>query len=154
MDMNKEMGGLRRDAILRGLYQEYPQPLGNALLQSVVGADLRPNAHNIDRAVDYLADRGCVQVAERRPHRITRLTPSGVDAVESGAGFSPADRERRRLLRLRVLQSLDFGRPQPLTIPLIQRTLKEDDDLDLTVSSIKRALCYLQDSGMAENRSC
>lgn len=153
MDMNKALGGLRRDAILTALYASYPQPQGLALLSASMGKELHPNATNTERALDYLADRQWVTVSDQRPHRLTRLTPKGIDEIESRDDFSAAGREACRLLRLRILQALDWGRPQPLTIVLIQRALREDEDLDLTTGSIMRAIRYLHDSGLAEELS-
>lgn len=153
MDMNKALGGMRRDAILTALYASYPQPQGIALLNAAMGKELHPSATNTERALGYLADRHWVTVSETRPHRLTRLTPLGIDHIETRDDYNPADLAASRLLRLRILQALDWGRPQPLTIPLIQRALKEDDDLDLTTSSIMRAIRYLHDSGLAEELS-
>jgi hypothetical protein len=153
-DMDHERAKLRREHLLHTLYTAWPNPLGSGLLAADLPEDLKCSGDCLDRGLAYLEGRGLLTREPRANGssvQLHALTATGVDHVESGAEFDTARRRGLRMLRLRVLQALDWGRPQPLGRRLISRALSQDTDLDLTDPSLRRALAYLTAVGAAES---
>jgi hypothetical protein len=151
VDIQAARAKLARAAIRRALYSVWPKPMGPGLIAEAIPEDLACTGETLERALYYLRDRGHVETAGALPMggSLYRLSADGVDRVESDADFG-ADRARgARMLRLRVLQALDLGRPQPMGLSLISIALAEDTDLDLSEPSIRRALAYLADRDLA-----
>jgi hypothetical protein len=141
---------LRQEAILATLYLVWPRPLGPSLLADSLPEDLSASPHELERDLHYLAERGDLILegpASLDGPPLHRLSLAGVDAAE--AHLPPLQAQPHQMLRLRVLQALDLGRPQPLGERLISLALAEDRDLDLSVPSLRRALRYLQECGLA-----
>lgn len=149
MDIEKERGRLRRQAALAIIYDVYPAPMGEGLIAKLMGDDLQANRTNLRRAVDYLAKRGLVDIDNQSGTWLARITPDGIDVRE--AVMPAVQREQLRLLRLRVLQALDWGRPQRIGTNLIRRALLADEDLDLDDHNIRRAISYLAGRNMASH---
>lgn len=147
-----ERARLRREALLSALYASWPQPLGMGLISASLTDDLRCSPEALERDLDYLQSHG--QVDLQQPHdehhaTLALLTAGGVDAVEASDRFDTARRRNVRMLRLRVLQALDWGRPQPLGLRLLNRALSQDTDLDTSEPALRRAIAYLLARGMA-----
>lgn len=144
VDIEAARAKLLRAAIRRALYSVWPRPLGAGLIMEAIPDDLICPRECIDRALYYLVDKGtCEPMGHAGATPLYRLTPDGVDRVESDETYG-LDRARLvRMLRLRCLQALDLGRPQPMGLSLISISLAQDTDLDLSEPSIRRALAYL-----------
>jgi hypothetical protein len=142
----------RRTAILHILYQVWPRPLGAGMIAESLTPDVCGDADEVRRALHYLRER-CL--AEPTGHvsagatAIYRLTAAGVDAVESDPSADLARTRWHRMLRLRVLQALDWGGLRPMPVALISTALAEDTDLDLSEPSVRRALAYLVERELA-----
>lgn len=81
-----------RYRILKVLDAGRPYPVGEGLLVEVLGdLDLQATAHEIRRALQYLADKSFVEVAEPRgmQHWEARLLPAGVDYLEDPHAVDP-----------------------------------------------------------------
>lgn len=55
---------------------------------------------------------------------------------------------RKRLRRLRVLQTLQYGRPEPMGDGLCNTSLKGEVDLGMTVARIRIIFDYLEQRGL------
>lgn len=154
MNLERERERLRRQGLLSTLYTAWPLPVGFGLLRASLSGDLPCSAECLERELGYLADRGLVVSTPRHPGGVSqhRLSAAGVDAVEAGEEWDAGRRRQVRMLRLRVLQALDLGRPHPLGLRLIGLALREDTDLDLTEPSLRRAVAYLAAREMAETQ--
>lgn len=151
VDIDALRGKARRAAIRRTLYTVYPRPMGAGLIAEALPDDLTAGADELERVLYYLVDKGQVERTGQSGAgpALYRLTAAGVERVEAGDDFG-AERVRGvRMLRLRVLQALDLGRPQPMGASLISMALAEDTDLDLSEPAIRRALAYLTEAGLA-----
>ena len=151
IDIADARARLRRGAIRRALYAVYPRPLGAGLLAEALPADLAAEGDDLPRALYYLTDRGHIRThgqAAGGPE-LYALTAAGVDKVESAPDHSLDLARTARMLRLRVLQALQWGGPAPMGASLISVALAEDADLDLSEPSIRRALAYLVERGLA-----
>ncbi|GJM12782.1 MAG: hypothetical protein DHS20C12_11850 [Pseudohongiella sp.] len=58
--------------------------------------------------------------------------------------------QRHRLRRLRILQTLYMGRPNPMGDGLILQALKGDYDLSFSQSIVRNALDYLEDVNLVQ----
>lgn len=75
-----------RYRILKVLDAGRPYPVGEGLLVEVLGdADLRVTQHEIRRALQYLCDKGFLEVKEVdiSRHWEARLLPPGIDYLEN-----------------------------------------------------------------------
>lgn len=153
INLEHERQRLRRQTLLSVLYAAWPVPVGFGLLRAALPEDTPCSNECLARELDYLSGKGWVLSTARAPGGAAsqhRLTAEGLEEVERGEDWSPDRLRAVRLLRLRVLQALDLGRPHPLGLRLIALALKEDTDLDLTESALRRALAYLVARGLAE----
>jgi len=143
--LDQERRKLRRAALLALLYQAFPRPMGFGLLAQSLPEDVSCAASVLDLDLDYLAKSGLIETRQRPDGGASqhRITAAGCDRVESGSGWDDAARRAVRMLRLRVLEILHYGRPRPVGIPLLRRALSEDQDLDLSEESLNRATAYL-----------
>lgn len=136
---------LTRSAIRRALYAVWPRPMGRGLINEALPDDLSCNGPTLERALYYLRDHGHIEVHGRADNGTTlhRLSLAGIARVETDPDFGAERAQALRMLRLRVLQALDLGQPQPMGLGLIGVALTEDADLDLSELSLRRALAYL-----------
>ena len=56
------------------------------------------------------------------------------------------EQARKRMIRWRIMKTLDIGRPLPLGEGLIMECIN-DADLEMGITSLKRALQYLEGKG-------
>lgn len=147
-----EIEQLRRAAILRALYQRYPEPMGEGLILSTLAdrQDLALTHEACKKALGYLADRQCVRLVPRTSILLAFLLPDGVDQVEQDPDFPAHERAVTRMLRLRVLQALSWNMGAAMGESLIRKAIKDDIDLDLTPRSIQRAMHYLSGRSLIE----
>jgi hypothetical protein len=150
VDIETARAQARRGQIRRTLYTVYPRPLGVGLICEDMPADLATTPTELSRPLYYLIDEGQIQHHGAQGHvDLYRLTAAGCDRVEADAEHFGLDRARIvRMLRLRVLQTLDLSRTQPMGLALLGMGMSEDTDLDLSPTSIKRALAYLCEIGL------
>jgi hypothetical protein len=148
-DIDAARAKLRREAIRRALYLVWPRPMGPGLLTDALPADLSTGARDLERAVYYLRDRGEIAEDAGADTPLWRLTAAGIEAHEAEPDYGDDARRAVRMLRLRVLQALDLGRPQPMGTRLIGLALADDTDLDLSEPSLRRALRYLSERELA-----
>jgi hypothetical protein len=149
IDIADARARLRRAAIRRALYAVWPRPLGPGLICESLPADIAPIGDELGRDLYYLSDRGQVQVIPGGLAPLYRLTADGVDRVERDQAHSLDLARAARMLRLRVLQALNWGGPAPMGASLISVALTEDADLDLSEPSIRRAAYYLVERHLA-----
>ena len=72
-----------RYRILKVLDVGRPYPVGDGLLVDVlVDADLNVTQHETRRALQYLCDKGYVDIKDHGSHWEARLLPKGVDYIE------------------------------------------------------------------------
>lgn len=151
VDIDALRTAARRSAIRRALYTAYPRPLGAGLIGEALPDDTAACPEAVERTLFYLLDKGHLaragQVGGGGP-TLYRLTAAGCEAVESDPDFGSERARGVRMLRLRVLQALDLGRPGPMGPGLISMALAEDADLDLSDPAIRRALAYLAEQGL------
>lgn len=75
-----------RYRILKVLDAGRPYPVGDGLLVEVlVDADLNVTQHETRRALQYLCDKGYVEIKDQHTHWEARLLPRGVDYLENAA---------------------------------------------------------------------
>lgn len=151
VDIQAARAKLTRAAVRRALYTVWPRPMGAGLIGEALPEDLACSGVDLSRVMYYLKDRGYVAIvgAVASGTELYRLTVDGIDRVEDDPEFGHERARGARMLRLRCLQALDLGRPQPMGLSLISIALTEDTDLDLSEPSIRRALAYLCDRGLA-----
>lgn len=146
VDVNTLRAKERRLALLRSLYTVYPRPLSCATLADALSADLRCDRATLERAMHYLGEKGYVAdagAAAAGGPTLHVLTPAGVERVERDPLFGAPRARAVRMLRLRTLQMLNLGRPDPMGVRLIGLSLASDVDLDVSEPSLRRALAYL-----------
>lgn len=156
-DIDKARSHLRRAAIRRALYLVWPRPMGLGLIAEALTDDLSGDPEGLCRDLDYLCARGEISADGAVSHGgppLYRLTAAGVEAHEAAPDFGPQAARNLRMLRLRVMQALDLGRPQPMGTRLISLSLAEDTDIDLSEPSLRRALRYLAERGLVEAGTC
>lgn len=155
VDIQAARGKLTRAAIRRALYSTWPRPMGEGLISESLPEDLACAGVDLARAMYYLRDRGQVALAGAAGTgtELYRLTADGIDRVESDHEFGHERARGARMLRLRCLQALDLGRPQPMGLSLISVALAEDTDLDLSEPSLRRAVAYLCERNLASQHS-
>lgn len=149
-DIDAVRAKLRRQAIRGALYMIWPRPMGPGLLEEAIPADLQSSQHDLRRAVDYLRLRGEIQEHKGADTPLWSLTAAGLEAHEASDAVSDDTRRGVRMLRLRVLQALDLGRPRPMGTRLIALALADDADLDLSELGLRRTLRYLAEVDLAE----
>lgn len=151
-DFDAARAKLRRKQLRRMLYTVYPGTLGAGILAENIDADLQCSPEQLARDLDQLQRKRYIThegAAARRGVPIFRLSADGIDRTEAEDDFDRMSATAQRMLRLRVLQALDWGRPQPIGLRLIAVQLAEDTDLDLSEPSLGRALAYLGERGLA-----
>lgn len=152
VDIDTLRSKARRAAVLTILYQVYPRALGAGLIYEGLTPDVSGDPDEVRRALAYLVDRHQVTAAGRASDGgppLYRLTVTGVDTVESQPEANLSRVRATRLLRLRILQALDWGGARPMPVSLIAAALAGDTDLDLAEPSIRRALAYLTEHELA-----
>lgn len=152
MTIEQELAELRREVVLQALYDCYPDERGILLiLGGIDRPDLNLNHETVRQALQYETDRR--HIASRQTGQgilMARLLPDGVDVVEALPAFNPLQRDRLRMLRLRLLSAMNALPTDWLSERLIRAYLREDLDLDLTHPNIPRAQSYLAQRGMIE----
>lgn len=83
MDINKAVRESVRWYILVALNAGRPFPVGeDILVRTLIDAKLRMTTGELRRELDYLADKGLVEVGQNRDDWEASLTALGVDVVE------------------------------------------------------------------------
>lgn len=144
-----------RRAYLRAqLYDAYPAPVGAGLLFESLPQDLACTQAEFLNTMFYLEGRGHVARAgqARGSVPLWTITPAGIHKREAAEDFNPYQRERVRMLRLRLLQGLapEVTGRRPLGLRLIACYLETDTDLDVGNRSLLRALHYLAEPAAAD----
>lgn len=82
---------MARYRILKILDAGRPYPVGEGLIgQVLVDCDLQPSPDRIRRAMQYLADKGFIELdTVSQPHWQGRLLPAGVDFLENPRATDP-----------------------------------------------------------------
>lgn len=154
VDIDTLRSKARRAAVLFILYQVYPRALGAGLIYEALTPDVTGDPDEVRRALAYLCDRHQVIAAGRASDGgppLYRLTVAGVDAVEALPDADLTRVRALRLLRLRILQALDWGGARPMPVSLIAAALADDTDLDLSEPAVRRALAYLTEHELASD---
>lgn len=137
--------------IAHALYEAYPRPVGETLLLGALGhlADAPITLETLHRDLEYLKGHGRLRVTIKDGVWLARLTPTGIDWIESETRQNRRRIDMLRMLRMRILQALDALRLRSMTEKSIEIYLRDDEDLDPTPERIHAACCYLVDLGMA-----
>jgi hypothetical protein len=140
-----------RAAVLRALYEVYPRPLGESLLIDELARSQRVvlTAEAMHRALDYLEGAGRIIFLQRQLAWIVKISPVGIDWIESDEHFDAKVADQMRMLRLRTLQALRALQLRPMAEDMIAKYLVQDEDLMPTPERIHRACAYLTDIGFA-----